>query len=404
MRSWSIHALFAALALLPLPCHAVGVFECMMNALSAERLESKYAESDRDLYFQIHDPDLGFSQHPYLREKAFTLLAGRQAPASVTNQFFRRDPVALDRALDELEKLPEATRSEVLRDPNRTNQFWEKIAPKDGTIGIHEPVTYNGKVYSKASLENAQAIQKQLQSQGVETEIASGKMTDDLSSGQAFLKITRVKDKLSGDKIRASGSTFKSSRFNSYLKDTAEQGGGIYIDPGLGRDETYAYFQSVSPEPGEKWRICLGKNATWSDFTHEWEHKLDYVDRKGRFPDSLYDKTQAQASYGSLKRAAIRAGKTLEARHISELNATAAQFRLYFETASASPKDAFDLILYRASNQKKVAIGRILQDPRNPRHYALYIGSRVMLYGPASVVIYAAIHWINGDTNKASQE
>lgn len=403
MRSRSIQALFAALALLPLSCHAIGVFECVMNALSAERLESKYSKSDRDLYFHINDPDYGFSQHPYLREMAFTLLAGRRAPVSVTDQFFRRDPVALDRAINELEKMPEARRSEVLSDSNRTKQFWEKIDPQNGATGIHEPVTYQGKVYAKASLENAQTIQKQLRSQGVDTEIAPGKTADHPSNGQAYLKIVHVDDKLQGDKIRSSSNVFKSSRFNRYLKEAAEQGGGIYIDPGLGRDGTYAYFQKVSPEPGENWRICLGKNATWSDLTHEWEHKLDYVDRKGQFPDSLYDKTKVQASDGTLKRAAIRAGKALESRHISELNATAAEFRLYFETASVNPAKALEVFFYRVSNQKKVAIGRILQDPRNPRHYTLYIGSRAVLYGPASAVIYAAVHWISDDASKASQ-
>jgi hypothetical protein len=385
----STRALIVALFLVSQPCQAVGVVGCLVNALRAEMLGSNYTSLDRDIYFYLHDKDFGFSEDPTVRKRAFSLFSSHQSAADVVTQFSYKDPATLDRALKSLEEMPEIARSEILRDPDRTRLFWQEVSPAHGNQDIVEPVVHEGKHYSKKYLDQALKIQDKLKSLGVQTEIVSSKSSLDPSNGQALLRVISVKGNESGNKVRAHRSVFTSSEFNRYLAEAAKGQGGVYIDPALQKGSTLAYFHYRSDIPGEKWRIALGPDATWSEFIHEWEHKLDSIDRKNVYPDAVYDKVKAQESHGPWKRAALRAGHVLERGYISELNATAAQFRLYFKSKSGNPKDIFNTIMYRTSNQQKVAIGRMLQDPLNPKHYILYVGSQVVFVGTIASLVYA---------------
>ncbi len=369
--------------------YAGDITKCIINAFRAETIGNQYKESDRDIYFYLHYFDYGFSKNKKIQDRAFQLFAGHESPWDVIDQFFHRDPAALQRALDQLEKMPELAKSEILREAERAQLFWSEIDPPNSAQDIFSPVLYNGNHYRADLLKQATSIRDELAAKGVETEILPGKTFQNSSNGQAIVKIVHVKETASPTRARSGQSIFKSSELNSYLAKTKEENGVIFIDPNLttSNPKTAAYFYHGPRTPGTKWSIGVKPSTIWSVFIHEWEHKLDFVDRNKQFPDAVYNKTnQNNAPKGALKRTANRAGEILESRFISELNATGAQFGFYFKSASAPLYDVINTTIYRASNQRKVAIGRILQDPLNPKHYILYVGSRAIQYGAIPVL------------------
>jgi hypothetical protein len=383
MRSFvfSIISTFAILALSSLPSEAGEIINCIKNSFRAEAASGDGSLHTAEVYFYVHHAKFKFHRNPAIQDQAFQLFSENDSPWSVIDQFFSKDPTVLKKAFEIIEALPELTRAEILQDPEQTETFLTENFPPSLPQGIRSPVEYNGVTYEKASLHNALDIKRVLESQGIKAEIFKGSTNSGFADGQALIQILEVKGTPSKDSIRAGKPVLQSSELNHYLALAQSQNGAIVIDPTLTSDaKEQAYFwNNAAALPGKDWVIALKPKTSWSVFIHEWEHKIDRIDRNSEFPDGVY-KNQSPKTAGKL-RALQLAGRSLEQLYISELNAAGAQFKLYFKSASGKPLDILSTIIYRAQNQRKVAIGRILQDPTNPGHYVLYLGSRVVFYG-----------------------
>jgi hypothetical protein len=382
MRTFvSIISSFAMLALFSPHCEAGEIFNCIQNSLHAEAASGDGDLHTAEVYFYVHHAKFKFHPNLAIQDQAFRLFSENDSPWTVIDQFFSKDPVVLKRAFEKLEALPELTRAEILQDPEQTETFFTQNFPPKTSIGIRSPVEYNGVTYEKQSLHNALDIKRVLEEQGMKVEIVKGATNKGFSDGQALIQILEVKGTASKDAIRAGKPVLQSFELNTYLEQAKAQNGAIVVDPTLTSDvKEQAYFwNNGAALPGKNWVIAIKPTTSWSLFTHEWAHKVDRIDRNNEFPEAVYS-NQSPKSAGKL-RALQRAGRSLEQSYISELNAAGAQFKLYFKSASGKPLDILSTIIYRAQNQRKVAIGRILQDPTNPGHYVLYLGSRVVFYG-----------------------
>lgn len=172
------------------------------------------------------------------------------------------------------------------------------------------------------------------------------------------------------------------------------QNGAIVIHPIQNEAHLGYFWKNPDVVPGKDWVIALRPDSTGSTFLHEWQHKVDRIDEAARYKRSLISsklssKNLNYLAQGPLRMAIQNTGAQLEKAYLTELNATAKELQLYFETKEFSASGISSIMIYRASNMKKVAIGRIFLDPLHPKHYALYLYSRGLVYVPRAVVVGA---------------
>lgn len=140
--------------------------------------------------------------------------------------------------------------------------------------------------------------------------------------------------------------------------------------------------------PGKDWVIALKPDSTGGTFVHEWQHKMDRIDEASRYWNSLvHHQKLPESSQNRFRKALQNTGAQLETKYLSELNATAKELGLFFKARNFSPSGISSVMIYRAVNMKKVAIGRIFWDPLHPKHYALYLYAQGLIYLPSAVVL-----------------
>ena len=226
--------------------------------------------------------------------------------------------------------------------------------------------------------------QSDLEAKGVHTELTAGPTLKRTNS--AILVVKSVDAKQTIHSLQPATSVFESAMFQKFLTLANATGGSIVVDPSL--LGFFALFEKNSEKvPGKLWTISLNSKSDGSHFVHEWQHKLDLIDNKDGFEKSQTRNQVPDTRTSALGIALRRTGEFMEITSALEEKATAAQFRLYFETKKFPPGDVAETIVYWASNARKTAIGRIFMDPTNPTHYVLYLKSRAVIYIPIATAL-----------------
>ena len=183
--------------------------------------------------------------------------------------------------------------------------------------------------------------------------------------GSKFYVILKSPSRNAVSGIKAGAKVLKSKEFQKYLDFAEADHGLIVIDPETPLQVSGYFGEHDIGVPGRKWVVVIKPNTSWSTMVHEWEHKIDYID---------HDRKGLSLVSGKLEQPLLGAqgwAENIETKFSSELNATTRQYKLYWDSKSFPALDVINTVLYRADNQVKVAVARIVLSPLDPRHYLL---------------------------------
>jgi hypothetical protein len=342
-----------------------------------------------------------FHSEKKIRDLAYEAFSVKGADFDIYNSLFAAAPADIKAAVLALAGLAPEARAAVVRDVTRWNQWLATIEyPSKRAFAAQaaeeaqEFVLVDGRLVEREFFERITKWRESLAEFGVQTRFIAGQTDQQNRTGQGVLEITGLTRELT-EKIAPETSVFDTPEFLDYLKKAEADKGAIVIDIGLlapGRAAGAYFWHNPNVVPGRDWVIALRPKRTmanWSYFLHEWEHKIDAIDHGGADLYAVYPgrENTRTSEWG---RAFFSTGVELESSFLSELNATRRQLKLYWDTRTFSPGLWLPTLRYRAKNQWRVALGRIFLDPANPKHYLLYMRSRVGFYGPIVVPAAAA--------------
>jgi|GEM_PF-5362953 len=326
-----------------------------------------------------------------VRQAIYQYLADSPVKNEILTGMERMLPDDLERVARLLKSMEPSERTRALS----TEADWEnwienRFSKKNDPISnnAQDYVLVDGAKVQKKKFKELEKIKNDLEKDGIFSHISTGPELN--RTGDALLVIDRVEKKASARRLRSMDPVLKSADFEGFLSKAQSQDGAIVIHPSENKALLGYFWENPDVVPGKKWVLALRPDSNGSTFIHEWQHKLDRIDQADRYYDSLvYTQAFPDFSDNRLRKAMQFTGAHLENRYLSELNATAREYKLFFESRQFPPREILSVMLYRAENMKKVAIGRIFWDPLHPKHYALYIYSRGLVYLPKAVVLGA---------------
>lgn len=368
-----------------------GICEMVLTMVQQHKYEATGATPYQMRVFHETQFTRDFHEKKKIRDLAFKMLTQAGASEEIFDSLNQHIPADIEAIVKVLALQPETERTVILSNLDHWNLFIEQLElPADPADAAF--VNYNGQIIEKDTFEKVIKIQAELQQEGLTTEII-------LTSEQKTVLVLKKIERQINRPMKPRESIFNSAEFLEYFKLIEAQNGAIIFDPNM-ESFSVAYF-ARTPDfiQGRSWIIAFKpslRNAKWDSFIHEWQHKIDFIDLEGKSKENINEKIENSRST-ILGKSLFSVGKLLEQSLYSELSATDAQIKFYVQTQSFPPLNVLNTVLYRSSNQRKVAIARIFMDPKNPDHYKLFLKSRATTYGImggaiGAVVIYQYLY------------
>lgn len=355
----------------------MGVCQIFYHNFNKQKLIASGAEEKVDTYIRIFSAN-GVGVHPdkKIQKEAYRLISLQSTDSKLLSHWENMSYRDLGAAFSKLKELSETQRQLLVSKAEN----WDRWVAANIPPATKELVKVGELQIERAKYENIIRAQKKMEAKGIRTKIVAGAVHK--RANDAVLLMESAAEKTSA--IFPDREIFESKQFRDYLVTAQESGGAIIIEPNMGA-KTGAYL-SLSKQivPEKDWVISLRPDSSGAVFVHEWEHKIDWVDKTRYQAQELNGKID-NTRRSVAGKAAWETGRYLEHSYLTEMNATGRELGLYFENKQAFSNGVFETIIYRLKNQRKVAIGRILMDPLNPKHCLLYMYNRLAISAPITV-------------------
>lgn len=365
------------------PAYAITpeTISCVAYQLQVERIRMIDGDESAELYARINF-QAWFHPSRDVRAKAYRIFSSARYNPDVLADLEIMPHSDIELLIRELDVMG-SHRNSILKDYNSWKKWKETILPNVAETA--DFVEVGGKKIYADYFKDTQRLQKLLHDIGVETEFVPARTFSGERQGRGVLVINRVTREPARKGLFPGKPVLDSADFRKYLDAIHEQQGAIIIDPDLlGDSLVAAYFWEHGELAGKKFVLGIKPDTNGSTFLHEWEHKIDAIDNGNQFEGLVGDGINPRKSL--IGKSFYEAGRYLEGQFLTELNATGRQYKFYFETKRFPPLDVLNTVIYRGVNQMKVAVGRIYMDPRNSKHFILYLRGFGNIVIPISVL------------------